>query len=121
VAHEPTDDEEVRRVVDTVSALEAVEDPADRARRAARLLDEWPVQHTRIREIRQQAIKELRAQKLSYRKIGEAIGVHYTRVKQIETGETTSRRRLKKQASPAADVAPENSGSDHESRAHQPE
>lgn len=87
MAEQPDDDEEVRRVVDTVGSLEALEDPADRARRAAKLLAEWPVQSARLREIRQQAVIAMRKEGLSYRKIAEMIGVHFTRVKQIELGE----------------------------------
>jgi DNA-directed RNA polymerase specialized sigma24 family protein len=87
VADRPDDVEEVQRVVDTVGSLEALTDPADRARRAAALLAEWPLQHSRLREIRQQAVLDLRGQGLSYRKISELIGVHFTRVKQIELGE----------------------------------
>jgi DNA-directed RNA polymerase specialized sigma24 family protein len=107
VVNEATDNEEVRRVVDAIGSLEAVEDPADRARRAARLLDEWPQQHSRLREIRQQAVIAMRADGMSYRKIAEAIGVHFTRVKQIETGETTSRSKLKKDAASGERPPPE--------------
>lgn len=100
MANEPEETEEVRRVVDTIDSLEAIEDPADRARRAASLLKAWPKQHSRLREIRQQAVIALREQKLSYRKIGELIDVHFTRVKEIEQGVTTSPRKTKKTTTP---------------------
>lgn len=98
-------EEEVRRVVDTVTGLEAVEDPADRARRAAKLLEEWPQQHTRLREIRQQAVKDMRAAGVSYRKIASEIGVSLGRVQQIEAGETESRNRTRKKSAGEADQA----------------
>jgi DNA-directed RNA polymerase sigma subunit (sigma70/sigma32) len=96
VANEPIDDEEVQRVVDTVSALETANDPAERAQRASKLLKEWPTQQARLRKIRQEAIKEMRQQRMTYRAIGEMLGIHYTRVKQIEMGETTSKSKRKR-------------------------
>lgn len=105
MANEPIDEKEVQCVVDTVSALAAADDPAERAKRAGRLLKEWPTQQARLRKIRQEAVKELRAQQMTYRAIGELLGVHYTRVKQIELGETTSGSRRKKQPANSPDAS----------------
>lgn len=56
-----------------------------------------------IATIRSEAIQQLRAAGLSHRAIGEKLGIHFTRVSQLEKGETTGRR--KKPA--AQETAPE--------------
>lgn len=81
------DDEEVRLVTDVVDSLEALEDPAERAKRAGRLLADWPAQGSRLREIRQEAVVAMRAQKVSYRQIAKTLGISLARVQQIEAGE----------------------------------
>ncbi|MFE4691728.1 hypothetical protein ACFRH6_16915 [Streptomyces sp. NPDC056749] len=85
----PDEIEEVQIVVETVDSLEALDDPAERARRAGRLLAEWPAQGARLREIRQAAVMALRAQKppMPYRKIAATLGISLARVQQIEAGE----------------------------------
>ncbi|MBV9026362.1 MAG: hypothetical protein JO362_21800 [Streptomycetaceae bacterium] len=90
----PDDDdvEEVRRVEDLISALEAVEDPTDRFRRAGELLATWSTQQSRISGIRQQVVVSLRAEGVSYRKIAKTLGVSPVRVQQIEKGETSHKR-----------------------------
>ena len=74
---------------DAVAALAAIPDPVERAREAGTMVraitDTAPV----INRIRQDAIKELRAQKLSYRDIGKLLDIHFTRVRQIEKGESS--------------------------------
>jgi len=74
-------------VIETVDSLEGLEDPAERARRAGKLLAEWPVQGSRLREIRQAAVVAMREQKVSYREIAKALGISLARVQQIEAGE----------------------------------
>lgn len=44
-----------------------------------------------VARVRQEAIQAMRAENLSYRKIGELLGIHFTRVKQLETGESTGK------------------------------
>lgn len=83
----PGKDEEVRLVTNVVNSLEALDDPAERAKRAGRLLAEWPAQGSRLREIRQEAVVAMRAQNVSYRKIAAALGISLARVQQIEAGE----------------------------------
>jgi len=89
VADQPDDEREVRIVVETVDSLEALDDPAERARRAGQLLAAWPAQGARLREIRQTAVMAMRAQEppVSYRKIASALGISLARVQQIEAGE----------------------------------
>lgn len=87
MADQPGDEEEVRLVTDVVDSLEALEDPAERAKRAGQLLAAWPVQGSRLREIRQEAVVAMRAQKVSYRQIAKTLGISLARVQQIEAGE----------------------------------
>ncbi|GAA0705156.1 hypothetical protein GCM10010193_70260 [Kitasatospora atroaurantiaca] len=86
MTEEAHEEEEVKRVVETVDSLEAVEDPTERARRAGALLAQWPLQHSRLREIRQAAVVDLRNQQVSYRTIAKTLGISVARVQQIEAG-----------------------------------
>ncbi|WP_370063688.1 hypothetical protein [Streptacidiphilus sp. MAP5-3] len=85
------EDEEVRRVLDAINALGKQGDATDRARRLTQLLDEWPDKHAEVREMRQRAVAEMHASGLSYRKIGELLGISFGRVKQIIDGVTNPR------------------------------
>ncbi|MEU3289925.1 hypothetical protein [Streptomyces longwoodensis] len=87
MADQPDDEREVRIVLETVDSLEALDDPAERARKAGRLLAELPDQQARLRQIRQAAIAAMRAENISYRKIAEQLGLSLARVQQIERGE----------------------------------
>ncbi|MFF9559267.1 hypothetical protein ACF1DY_26050 [Streptomyces albus] len=85
-----TRDKEVQQVLDAIEAL-GKGDATERARRLTQLLDAWPTTHARVRQLRQQAIQDMR-EEFSYRKIAALIGISHQRVKQIEEGETTSPR-----------------------------
>ena len=98
-------DEEVQRVLDSIDALGENGDPADRARRLGELLEQWPDTHARVREMRQRAVTEMHQGGMSYRKIGEALGVSFGRVRQIIDGVTNPR--TQKKAEPQTE---ENSG-----------
>ncbi|WP_236241140.1 helix-turn-helix transcriptional regulator [Streptomyces sp. CC228A] len=87
MAEQPDDEKEVRLVIETVDALERMTDPVERAKRAGALLAEWPVQGSRLREIRQAAVVALREQNVSYRQIAKTLGISLARVQQIEAGE----------------------------------
>lgn len=87
MADQPGDEEEVRLVTDVVDSLEELEDPAERAKRAGRLLAAWPDQGSRLRKIRQEAVMAMRAEKVSYRDIAKKLGISLARVQQIEAGE----------------------------------
>lgn len=97
MTEQPSDEREVRIVTEVVDSLEALDDPAERAKRAGRLLAAWPDQGARLRKIRQEAVAAMRAQKISYREIAKMLGVSLTRVQQIEAGER-GRRPLKSEA-----------------------
>jgi DNA-directed RNA polymerase specialized sigma24 family protein len=83
-------DEEVRRVLETIDALGAEGEASDRALRLTALLDEWPDAHARVRSMRQRAVKELHDGGMSYRKIGAMLGISFGRVRQIIDGDTSS-------------------------------
>ncbi|MFE7236112.1 helix-turn-helix domain-containing protein [Streptomyces sp. NPDC057596] len=87
MADQPDGEQEVRIVTDVVDSLEELEDPAERAKRAGALLAAWPVQGSRLREIRQEAVVAMRAQNVSYRQIAKTLGISLARVQQIEAGE----------------------------------
>ena len=76
---------------DAVEALAAIPDATERAKAAGEMTEAMRETAPRVAAIRQQAIKELRAQGRSYREIGEALGIHFTRVRQIESGESTGK------------------------------
>lgn len=78
-------------MLEAVDSLEALDDPAERARKAGRLLAELPDQQARLRQIRQAAVVAMRAQNISYRQIAKLLGVSLTRVQQIEAGERGKR------------------------------
>lgn len=93
-------DEEVEQVVnavkDAVDSLAALgDDPARQALGAGMLLATWPEQQTRLRQLRQEAVRRLRAQKVSYRKIAAMLQISVARVQQIESGETGRSGRAK--------------------------
>lgn len=89
---------------DAVEALAAIPDATERAKAAGEMTDTMRETTPRVAAIRQQAIKELRAEGKSYREIGEALGIHFTRVRQIESGESTGK--WKRAASKPTDVEP---------------
>lgn len=75
-----------RAVRDAINAIVAIPDAQARARAASDVLKLISEANGVLAKLRQEDIKTLRAAGLSYRQIGEAIGVHFTRVKQIESG-----------------------------------
>ncbi|MCX4705670.1 hypothetical protein [Streptomyces sp. NBC_01373] len=87
MADQPDDEREVRIVLEAIDSLESLDDPAERARKAGRLLAELPDQQARLRQIRQAAVVAMRGRSVSYRQIAKQIGVSLTRVQQIEAGE----------------------------------
>ncbi|MFI8942720.1 hypothetical protein [Streptomyces syringium] len=89
-------DEEVQGVLDSIDALGENGDAIDRARRLTQLLVEWPDTHAKVREMRQQAVKELREQGMSLRKIAELLEMSFSRVRQISEGVTNLRDQKRK-------------------------
>lgn len=69
-----------------IEQVERITDPAERAREVGRRLGLIPRHQERLRKLRQAAVLELRAQRLSYAQIGEMLGLHRNRVQQIAEG-----------------------------------
>lgn len=78
--------DEVRRVLTAVDDLERIPDAGERAKALGELLAEIPGFHSKVREMRQQAVLTLRQQGLSWQEIGDLIGVHRQRAKAISEG-----------------------------------
>lgn len=66
-----------------IASVEAIGDPAERARAATELLSRYQAAVNRLARIRRRAIAELRAEGLSYSQVGEALGVTRGRVAQL--------------------------------------
>ena len=90
--------EEVQRILDAIAELERITDDAACARAVTEVLDAWPDQHARLRTLRQARVLALRAQGKTWKEIGDIMGVHFTRARQIATGQRGSKR----EAPPAA-------------------
>lgn len=69
-----------------IDRLEEIADPAERAREIGRRLAAIPDYQARLREMRQRAVLELRAQNMSFADIGKVVGLHRNRVQQIAEG-----------------------------------
>ena len=94
------------RIRDAVQALAALPDPTERALAAGEMTDAVRDATTEVATIRSEAIQQLRTNGLTYRAIGELLGVHFTRVKQLEKGETTGRRKKPTAATVEATAEP---------------
>lgn len=94
--------EEVSKFLDAVKALEEIEDDAACAKAITDVLHEWPNNHAKLREMRQQRVLRMREQKMTWQEIGDALGIHFTRAQQIAKGLRGSRRpeSRKKRSSP---------------------
>lgn len=89
--------EEVRRLLEAIDALEAIQDDAACASAVTEVLNQWPGHHSRLREIRQQRVQALKAQGKTWQEIAVILGgIHPTRAQQIATGLRGSKRPPKK-------------------------
>jgi DNA-directed RNA polymerase specialized sigma24 family protein len=94
-------DDSARAVKDAIDAVTAIPDRAERARAASEVLKLISEANATLSTLRRDDIKALREAGMSYRQIGDAIGIHFTRVKQIESGVPTgnsSRSRAERDA-----------------------
>lgn len=78
--------EEVRRVVEAVNAVHAIEDPTVRARAISELLKQQAEHGPQLREERQRIVQGMRDDGMSLRKIAAAIGVSLGTVQDILRG-----------------------------------
>ncbi|MBT2492354.1 hypothetical protein J7E96_28360 [Streptomyces sp. ISL-96] len=96
MAEEEALEEEARRVIDALEALEQMEDPAAQARAISRVLRDQPARTKKLKQIRQDYVRQQRAAKVSYRKIAQALGVSAGTVQDIERGYSGSGRDRKR-------------------------
>lgn len=78
--------EEAQRVFDALSEVEAIEDPIARAVVISKVLADHDERAPRLRDLRREAVLQLRADKVSYRKIAALLGVSLGTVQSIERG-----------------------------------
>lgn len=79
--------EEVRRLLEAIDALAAITDDAACASAVTTVLNEWPEQHSRLRQLRQERVQALKAQGKTWQEIAVILGgVHPTRAQQIGAG-----------------------------------
>lgn len=97
--------EEVERVVDAIKAaverLKALDDPEAQAKGAGKLLASCLEEQPVLREMRQDAVRKLRAKDVKYREIAAMLDVTITRVQQIEAGESSRANRRTAKKKPA--------------------
>lgn len=92
----PDRDEEVQRVLDSIDVLGEAESPTARAKRLTELLDAMPETQSKVREMRQQAVIEMRDSGMTLRAIAAELGISFGRVRDIIEG-VTNRRKPKKE------------------------
>lgn len=85
---EPTPAELTHTAIAQVTALN---DPEDRARNITQILK--AVEDAKLRDLRQEDLRALRDKPLTYKEIGEQVGLTTGRVEQIIKGRVTGRRR----------------------------
>ncbi len=79
----------MQAIRDELDAIACIGDRLERARAATQALELLSEANGELARLRREDIQAMRAEGLSYRKIGAAIGVHYTRVKHIDSGMPT--------------------------------
>jgi DNA-directed RNA polymerase sigma subunit (sigma70/sigma32) len=78
--------EEVVRFLDAIKALEQIEDDAACAQAITKVLKDWPENHARLREIRQERVLRMKSSGKTWQEIGDSMGIHLTRAQQIAKG-----------------------------------
>ena len=79
----------MQAIRDELDAIARITDHEERARAATRALQLLTAANGELARLRREDVQALLAAGLTYRKIGAAIGVHWTRVKHIESGMPT--------------------------------
>lgn len=83
----PTPFEALKHLADT-------DDPTERAKQAGVALNAVPELQSWLRQVRQEAVLEMRAGGLSHAEVGKQLGVSRARAQQIAEGRTTGRRTI---------------------------
>lgn len=79
----------------------AIPDPVERALEVGRRMAEVTAWHSRMREIRQAALIEMRQAGMSFGDIGKALGMHRNRAQQIVEGRSGGGQGGKRTEEPA--------------------
>lgn len=78
--------EEARQVIDALRHLEEIGDPVQRAVAISQVLKDYDERAPKLRDLRRETVLQLRAEKVSYRKIAAMLGVSLGTVQNIERG-----------------------------------
>lgn len=73
-------------MVDALASLEAIPDPLLRAQAISQVLADHAERAPRLRELRREAVLQMRAEKVSLRKIAGLLGISLGAVQDIERG-----------------------------------
>jgi predicted GIY-YIG superfamily endonuclease len=92
-----------QRLAARLKALATVSDPLARGKVSTVVLAQISEANSTLSALRRDDIKAMRADGMSYRAIGAAIGIHFTRVKQIESGVPTGNSARSRAAKAGAD------------------
>ena len=82
-------DERAETIKQAIDAIVALDDPQTRAKAATEALVILNEANGTLAKLRREDVRAMRAAGLSLRQVGDAIGIHFTRVKQIEDGSPT--------------------------------
>jgi DNA-directed RNA polymerase specialized sigma24 family protein len=95
-------EDHVQAIRDELAAIARMPDPLERAKAATLVLQLLTAANAELARLRREDILVLVDRGLSYRKIGAAIGVDGTRVKQIQSGRPTGNSSRARAAKPQA-------------------
>lgn len=82
-------DKRAQAIKDAIEAITQLDDPQTRVKASTEALELINRANGTLAKLRREDIKALRQAGMSYREIGRVIGIHFTRVKQIESGVPT--------------------------------
>ncbi|MFE7954404.1 hypothetical protein [Streptomyces sp. NPDC057413] len=95
--------EEVTRLVEAIKAFEAIEDDEACAVAVSQALKDWPEHQVRLRELRQERVRSLKAQGKTWPEIGRLLGISAARAQQIAAGVSGAQRRRAAKAEEPSD------------------
>ena len=94
----------MQAIRDELDAIAGISDRLERARAATQALQLLTEANAELAQLRREDILTLVAAGLSYQKIGAAIGIDRTRVKQIQSGKPTGNSSRARAAKASGDV-----------------
>lgn len=98
---DPPEPEEVTRLVEAITAFEAIEDDEACAVAVSKALKDWPEHQVRLRKLRQRRVQALKARGLTWQEIGRLLGgITAARAQQIGAGISGAQRRRDSESEP---------------------